>query len=63
MIPARYDTTEEGREKLGVAELESMLSLEEIPDSPPPPEMDSDNLEWETIQSAQQTESEGITGD
>ena len=63
LIPARYDTTEEGREKLGVAELESMLTLEEIPDSPPPPEMDSDNLEWETIQSAQQTESEGITGD
>ena len=63
LIPARYDTTEEGREKLGVAELENMLTLEEIPDSPPPPEMDSDNLEWETIQSAQQTESEGITGD
>ena len=61
LIPARYDTTEEGREKLGVAELESMLSIDEIPDSPPPPEIDGETLSWETIQAVQEKESEEIT--
>ena len=61
LIPARYDTTEEGREKLGVAELESMLSIDEIPDSPPPPEIDGETLSWETIQADQEKESEEIT--
>ena len=61
LIPARYDTTEEGREKLGVAELESMLSIDTIPDSPPPPEIDGETLSWETIQTDQEKESEEIT--
>ena len=37
LIPARYDNTIEGREKLGLNELEKILELEDIPDRPPPP--------------------------
>jgi DNA-directed RNA polymerase subunit beta' len=56
LIPARYDNTDEGREKLGVAELEN-IGNKYVPDSPPPPELDSANLEWEVIQAAAQKES------
>ena len=40
LIPARYDLTEEGREKLGVAELENMFDMDQLPESPPPPALD-----------------------
>ena len=40
LIPARYDNTDEGRAKLGVETLDEMLSLDEIPESPPPPEFE-----------------------
>ena len=40
LIPARYDITEEGREKLGVAELDKMFDTAQLPDSPPPPALE-----------------------
>ena len=40
LIPARYDITEEGREKLGVAELDKMFDMEGLPESPPPPALE-----------------------
>ena len=40
LIPARYDNTIEGKKKLGLNELEKVLELEDIPDSPPPPEFE-----------------------
>ena len=40
LIPARYDNTIEGKKKLGLNELEKILELEDIPDSPPPPEFE-----------------------
>jgi DNA-directed RNA polymerase subunit beta' len=40
LIPARYDNTVEGREKLGIERLDEILPLEIIPDSPPPPEFE-----------------------
>lgn len=40
LIPARYDLTEEGREKLGVAELENMFDMDQLPESPPPPALE-----------------------
>jgi len=40
LIPARYDITEEGREKLGVAELDKMFDTEQLPESPPPPALE-----------------------
>ena len=43
LIPARYDNTVEGKEKLGLDELEKLLSSEDIPDSPPPPEFEDEN--------------------
>ncbi len=43
LIPARYDNTEEGREKLGVESLDELLSIDEIPDSPPPPEFEDEH--------------------
>ena len=36
LIPARYDLTEEGRERLGLHEIEPLPIV--VPDSPPPPE-------------------------
>ena len=43
LIPARYDNTDEGREKLGVETLDELLSLDEIPESPPPPEFEDED--------------------
>ncbi|MQF65576.1 DNA-directed RNA polymerase subunit beta' [SAR202 cluster bacterium AC-647-P02_OGT_505m] len=43
LIPARYDNTPEGKEKLGLADLENLMSLESIPDSPPPPEFEDEH--------------------
>jgi len=43
LIPARYDNTEEGKEKLGLDELESIFELEEMPESPPPPQIEDEN--------------------
>ena len=40
LIPARYDITEEGRQKLGVSELDNMFDKEELPESPPPPALE-----------------------
>ena len=40
LIPARYDLTEEGREKLGVAELDKLFETEQLPESPPPPALE-----------------------
>jgi hypothetical protein len=60
LIPARYDLTEEGRKKLGVAELENMFDMDQLPESPPPPaledesEMSTSNSEMSTLENPQQ---------
>lgn len=60
LIPARYDLTEEGRKKLGVAELEKMFDMDQLPESPPPPalengsEMSILNAEMSTLEKPQQ---------
>ena len=60
LIPARYDLTEEGRKKLGVAELENMFDMDQLPESPPPPaledesEMSTLNSEMSTLENPQQ---------
>ena len=43
LIPARYDNTPEGKEKLGLADLENLMALDSIPDSPPPPEFEDEH--------------------
>jgi len=43
LIPARYDNTEEGKAKLGIESLNELINLNEIPDSPPPPEFEDPN--------------------
>ena len=43
LIPARYDNTPEGKEKLGLADLENLMALEPIPASPPPPEFEDEH--------------------
>ena len=42
LIPARYDTTPEGRAKLGLDDLDKLVTLEEIPDTPPPPQFEDE---------------------
>jgi hypothetical protein len=60
LIPARYDLTEEGREKLGVAELEKMFDMDQLPESPPPPALEDGsekpilNAEMSTLEKPQQ---------
>ena len=43
LIPARYDNTEEGKEKLGLDELENVFALDEMPESPPPPQIEDED--------------------
>ena len=57
LIPARYDTTPEGRDKLGIDDLDKLLAIEEVPESPPPPQFEDEfgNIiatTGETIESA-----------
>ena len=43
LIPARYDNSEEGKEKLGLDELENVFALDEMPESPPPPQIEDED--------------------
>ena len=43
LIPARYDNTPEGKEKLGLTDLENLTALDSIPESPPPPEFEDEH--------------------
>ena len=57
LIPARYDTSPEGRDKLGIDDLDKLLAIEEVPESPPPPQFEDEfgNIiatTGETIESA-----------
>jgi DNA-directed RNA polymerase subunit beta' len=43
LIPARYDNTPEGKEKLGLTDLKNFMGLEPVPQSPPPPEFEDEH--------------------
>jgi DNA-directed RNA polymerase subunit beta' len=51
LIPARYDNTEEGREKLGMNQLDNISALEPMPESPPPPQLEDDDGSIVTVSS------------
>ena len=68
LIPARYDNTEEGKKKLGLHELDRLLSLDSIPDSPPPPAFEDADGNIVTVTDVQEgleneQEMEEIPGD